>query len=318
ILGCLVIIFSIMLNFCLLAVVAGEDISDLNKTVLQGGSDEQVVAVYCVNGVIDDKAAEDFSRFYRTIGKSGKIRAVVLRIDSPGGGIAASDEIYKMVTELKAAGKKVVVSMGGVAASGGYYISAPANYIFAEPATITGSIGVIMQLLNLEGTMNKLGMKAITITSSNAALWKDQGSPFRQMSKRERENFVAMLNSMQSRFESIVTAGRPKLVTKKETYKDEIIVDGKTRQVTKTDTAPFNGQIYGTAKAINIGLVDEQGYLPDAWKKAASLAGLKNAKVVQFTKRTGFLFEMADGLSSFRKASSEVSAPRFLMQWGAD
>ena len=317
-LGCFVVLFSLILNFGLMATVAGTEMVEMNKTVLQDGSEEQVVAVYSVNGVIDDRAANEFARFYRSAKKSDKIKAIVFRVESPGGGIAASDEIYKMITDLKTSGKKVVVSMGGVAASGGYYISAPADCIFAEPTTITGSIGVIMQLMNLEGTMDKLGIKPLTITSSNAALWKDQGSPFRQMSKRERANFVAMLDSMQKRFETVVTAGRPKIKPQKETYKDEIIVDSKPTEVTKTDTAPFNGQIYGTEEAIKIGLVDEKGYLSDAWAKAASLAGMKNAKVVQFAKRGGFFFEMAEGMSNFRKVSVQAAEPRFLMQWGAN
>lgn len=318
VLGCLVVIISIMLNFTLMLALAGQDMSPLNRTVLQDGDEDQVVAVYGVTDVIDEGAASEFSKFYRMVKKSTKIKAVVLRVNSPGGGVAASDEIYNMVKDLKKAGKKVVVSMGAVAASGGYYVSAPADYIFAEPTTITGSIGVVMQLLNLEGTMDKIGVKPITITSSNAALWKDQGSPFRPMSKRERENFVNMLNTMQKRFETVVATGRTKLVTKKQTYKDEINVDDKTKIVTKTDVAPFNGQIYDTDKAISMGLVDEKGYIENAWQKAASLAGLGSPKVVYFAKRSGFLFELADGVSSFRKASAQATAPRFMMQWGVN
>lgn len=321
-LGCLVVIFSIIMNFVLMialsVAMATSDFAELGQTVLQSGDDKQVVAVYSISGVIDDRAAGDFAKFYRTAKKSTKIKAIVLRVDSPGGGIAASDEIYKMITDLKSGGKPIVVSMGGLAASGGYYVSAPADYIMAEPTTITGSIGVVMQLMNLEGTMDKLGIKPITITSSNAQLWKAQGSPFKPLSKRERENFIAMLNNMQTRFETVVSTGRPKLVKKKETYKDEITVDGKTQQVTKTDVSPFNGQIYDTQAAIKIGLVDEQGYLNNAWEKAATLAKLGNPKVVSFSKRQGLFAELADGMTNVNKISQQAGEPKFLMQWGVN
>lgn len=319
-LGVLVIIFSIMLNFMLMAAVAVSQDGmgmKLKKTLYQKGEDKQVVAVYEVNDAITAQSVQQFSKFYREVSRDDKVKAVVLRVNSPGGGAAASDEIWHMVEGLKAKGKKVVASFGAVAASGGYYISASADTIMAEPTTITGSIGVIMTLPNLEGTMDKLGINMTTLMSSNAKYWKDMGSPFKKLSPRAREALLGLLNDMQGQFENVVKDGRgSKLKITKKSVKEPIVKDGvKSEEVIGTETIPFNGQIFRAKDALAIGLVDKIGYFEDAWAEAAKLANLSKPKVVKYHRRGGLFIEMMESFTPIKAAAEKTSSPQILFKW---
>lgn len=316
--GILVIFFSIVMNFALMAAVAvsAEERIGLAQTLYKSGSENQIVAVYEVNDAISSDTVEEFRKFCRKVAKDNKVKAVVLRINSPGGGAAASDEIWKMVCDIKKSGKKVLASFGPLAASGGYYIAAGADVIMAEPTTITGSIGVIMTLPNLEGTMDKLGIKMTTLMSSNSQCWKDMGSPFSKMSERDRKAFVALLDDMQARFEKVVKDGRgSKLKISKNKIEETIEVNGKEITEKMTETVPFNGQIYRAEDALKIGLIDSIGYLEDSWNTAAEIANLSNPKVVKYHKRAGLFAEMMEGLSPIREAAETTSSPRILYQW---
>ncbi|MFZ5906307.1 MAG: signal peptide peptidase SppA [Nitrospirota bacterium] len=188
--------------------------------------------------------------------KDSSIKAIVLRVDSPGGAVAPSQEIYEEVRKAVVK-KKIIVSMGSVAASGGYYISAPASRIIANPGTLTGSIGVIMEIPNLEGLMNKIGVKTEVIKSGKH---KDIASAFRGIGKEEREILQKVLDNVHEQFITAVAEGRRML-------RDDIkkIADGRV----------FTGE-----QALRAGLVDELGNLEDAIKAAASLAGIKGEPVV--------------------------------------
>jgi protease IV len=188
--------------------------------------------------------------------KDSSIKAIVLRVDSPGGAVAPSQEIYEEVRKAVVK-KKIIVSMGSVAASGGYYISAPASRIIANPGTLTGSIGVIMEVPNLEGLMNKIGVKTEVIKSGKH---KDIASVFRGIGKEEREILQNVLDNVHEQFITAVAEGRKMLP-------DDIrkIADGRV----------FTGE-----QALKAGLVDELGNLEDAIKTAAGLAGIKGEPVV--------------------------------------
>jgi len=188
--------------------------------------------------------------------KDSSIKAIVLRVDSPGGAVAPSQEIYEEVRKAVVK-KKIIVSMGSVAASGGYYIAAPASRIIANPGTLTGSIGVIMEVPNLEGLMNKIGVKTEVIKSGKH---KDIASVFRGIGKEEREILQNVLDNVHEQFITAVAEGRKMLP-------DDIrkIADGRV----------FTGE-----QALKAGLVDELGNLEDAIKTAASLAGIKGEPVV--------------------------------------
>jgi len=203
--------------------------------------------------IIDSKDATDEIKEYT---KDKSIKAIVLRIDSPGGAVAPSQEIYEEVKKAVAQ-KKVIVSMGSVAASGGYYIAAPATKIIANPGTLTGSIGVIMEIPNIEGLMNKIGIKTEVIKSGRH---KDIASAFRTMGKEEREILQGVMDNVHEQFMKAVSEGRK--IKMEEVRK---IADGRI----------FTGE-----QAKTNGLVDDLGTLEDAIKTAATLTGIKEEPVV--------------------------------------
>ncbi|MFM8413167.1 MAG: signal peptide peptidase SppA [Planctomycetota bacterium] len=238
------------------------------------------------------------------------VKAVVLRVDSPGGTVSGSDEIHHHLTKL--IGDRdlpVVVSMGGLAASGGYYV-AMANggredVIFAEPATLTGSIGVIIPHFDLSAALTKLAVRDDSIASGPL---KEMLSPTKERSpelaERERKILQSLVDGMFARFKSIVKAGRPKL--------DDAALE-------KVAT----GQIFTAEQAKEAGLVDRIGFLEDAIARAVELAGLddKTARVVKYTRPKGLLDEVLGGASpgaDLTLASlAELATPRawYLCSW---
>jgi protease IV len=207
------------------------------------------VALIRIEGpIIDSKDAIDTLKDYV---KDLSVKAIVLRVDSPGGAVAPSQEIYEEVRKAVAK-KTIVVSMGSVAASGGYYIASPATRIIANPGTLTGSIGVIMEIPNIEGLMSKIGVKSEVIKSGKH---KDIASVFRGIGKEEREILQDVLDNVHNQFITAVSEGRKML-------RDDVqrIADGR---------------IYTGEQALKIGLIDELGNLEDAVKAAAKLSGIK-------------------------------------------
>ncbi len=155
-----------------------------------------------VKGIILD--SQETVKQLQALRKNEKVKAVVLRIDSPGGVVGPSQEIHDAVKKLNLK-KKVVVSMGSLAASGGYYIAVPASKIFANPGTITGSIGVLMKFSNIEGLMDKVGMKAFTLKTGK---FKDVGSPARTMTDQEKEMLQSVIDSTHGQFiKAVAEAG---------------------------------------------------------------------------------------------------------------
>ena len=207
--------------------------------------------------IMDSKNATDEIKEYT---KDNSIKAIVLRIDSPGGAVAPSQEIYEEVKKAVSK-KKVIVSMGSVAASGGYYIASPATKIIANPGTLTGSIGVIMEIPNIEGLMNKIGIKTEVIKSGRH---KDIASAFRTMGKEEREILQGVMDNVHEQFMRAVAEGRK--INIEEVRK---IADGRI----------FTGE-----QARTHGLVDDLGTLEDAIKTAATLVGIKEEPVVVSNK----------------------------------
>jgi protease-4 len=233
--------------FVILGIVAVATVTGLlgDKSLIFGPG----VGLVEVKGMILDPQAT--VKQLRDFAKSDNVKAVVLRIDSPGGIVGPSQEIYAEVKRL-AAKKKVVVSMGSVAASGGYYIAAPASLIYANPGTITGSIGVLMKFSNMEGLMGKVGMKVFTIKTGK---FKDVGSPARPMTDEERAMLQGVIDSTHGQFVKAVAEGRklpPEMVRE--------IADGRI----------FSGE-----QALGLKLVDRIGTLQDAIEEAGRLGGIK-------------------------------------------
>ena len=220
------------------------------------------VAIIRIEGVITDsrETIEELRRFR----DNPSIKAVVLRIDSPGGGVVPSQEIHTEVLKARKSGRlKVVASMGNLAASGGYYIAAATDKIVANPGTLTGSIGVIMELGNVQGLLEKVGVQSVVIKSGR---YKDLASPFRAMSKEDRGLLQNVLDDVHDQFIQAVAAGRALKV-------EEVrpLADGRI----------FTGRQARTAK-----LVDELGDLQDAIKLAARMVGIEGEpRVVEPRKR---------------------------------
>lgn len=180
-------------------------------------------------------------------------RAVVLRINSPGGSAAGSQEIAREVARLREAGKVVVASMGDVAASGAYWVASAAQHIVANPGTITGSIGVILEVQNLEGLYGKLGIRYETIKSGPH---KDMGSSSRPLDPQERQILQGMVDDIFQQFVDAVVQGRAGKLTR-----DQVL-------------ELADGRIFTGRQALEKGLVDELGNLRDSIQKAADLAGI--------------------------------------------
>jgi protease-4 len=208
------------------------------------------IAVVPIKGVItDSRGVVDQIKKYR---KDSRVKAIILRIDSPGGGTAASQEIYREV-QRTVPNKKVVASMGNVAASGGYYVALAANRIVANPATLTGSIGVIMELSNIKELLKKIGVSREAVKSGP---FKDIGSPVREMKPEERQLLEAVIKNVHQQFIEVVIKGRR--LSREQVEK---IADGRI----------FTGE-----QARNLGLVDELGSFEDAvelTKKMVNLSG---------------------------------------------
>ncbi len=216
------------------------------------------VALIRIEGpILDSKNAVDEIKEYA---KDSSIKAILLRVDSPGGAVAPSQEIYSEVKKA-AAKKAVVVSMGAIAASGGYYISCPATRIVANAGTLTGSIGVIMEIPNVEGLLTKIGVKTEVIKSGKN---KDIGSAFRAMKPEERELLQGVMDNVHEQFIRAVAEGRK---LKIEDVRE--IADGRI----------FTGE-----QAAAKGLVNELGTLEDATKIAAKLGGIKGEPEVVVKK----------------------------------
>lgn len=220
-----------------------------------------------VRGIIID--SQETVKQLNELRKNDKVKAVVLRIDSPGGVVGPSQEIYAEVKKLGAT-KKVVVSMGSLAASGGYYIAAPAAAIFANPGTITGSIGVLMKFSNVEGLLGKIGMQAFTLKTGK---FKDAGSPVRPMTDEDRAMLQGVIDSAHGQFVKAVAEGRK--------LPEEVV-----RRLA-------DGRIFTGEQALALKLVDRLGTLQDAIAEAGRLGGISGEpQVIRPARKKKLLLDM--------------------------
>lgn len=217
------------------------------------------IAMIPVEGVIDDQMAKNVNRHLKQYGDDSRVKAIILRIDSPGGGVSASQEIYQEVKRVKDK-KKVVVSMASVAASGGYYIACPADKIFANPGTVTGSIGVIAEWINYKGLAEWAKLKPVVFKSGE---FKDTGSPTRELTEADKKYFQAMIDEFYNQFVGAVAEGRQ--------GKGEAGAELTRERVVKL----ADGRVYTGETAKKTGLVDEIGNYEDAVKATAKLVNIK-------------------------------------------
>ncbi len=252
---------------------------------------KEKIGVVSIKGPISSgkKISSQLAKF----AEDKSIRAIILRIDSPGGGVGATQEIYREVQKVVPR-KPVIASMGSIAASGGYYVAAPTTKIVANPGTITGSIGVFIQFVRLEELLKKIGVDFEIVKSGE---FKDMGSPDRKLTKRDREILEALIKDLQEQFVSAVASGRHLSVE-------------KVREVA-------DGRIFSGHQARELGLVDIMGNFQDAvavTKKTVGITG--EVELVYPEKSAAELWElfMESSTKHVLKAMTDVKG-RITYQW---
>ncbi|KPK85785.1 MAG: multidrug transporter [Deltaproteobacteria bacterium SM23_61] len=252
------VVFGVLLGLFLISLYALAYLSDREES-LWGG---EKIAIIEVQGVILDP--QPVVEKLVKLRKNEKVKAIVLRIDSPGGGVGPAQEIFAEVKKARKE-KKVLVSMGSVAASGGYYIACGADKILANPGSITGSIGVIVESLNVEELLRKLGLRSMVVKSGKH---KDLGSPLRPMTEEERKLLQGVIDSVHEQFIRAVAEGRKLPVEKVRELAD--------------------GRIFSGEQAQELGLVDELGNLEDTLAMAATLAGIRGEPEIIYPEKKRF------------------------------
>lgn len=282
------------------------------EAVIEGHDDDEKIVIISVNGIITGGNSQSgpFAQEDMVLGainrlqiarEDADVKGVLLEVNSPGGSVYLSDLLHGEVKKTIDAGKKVVVYMESVAASGGYYISAPADRIFAHPTCVTGSIGVIMQIPNLTGTLEKIGAEMVTIKSGEK---KDWGSMFHDMSEEEKAYLQNIIDQMFERFVGVVADGRALSM----------------EDVLKLAT----GEAYTAKDALDRRLIDQIGRNEDALDALRKLIGNENAQVVRYEKslsefekmflKGAPLVEMNSGINIDAGPFLE-SSPRIMYLW---
>jgi len=218
------------------------------------------IGVIHIKGTITD--SEPFLSQLVGFKKDKRIKAIILRIDSPGGGVGASQEIHREVLKTIET-KKVIVSLGGMAASGGYYIASAGDKIVANPGTITGSIGVIMEFFQIQELSKKIGVNLEVLKSGE---FKDIGSPYRELTERDKELIIGLISDIQEQFINAVASGR------------NISVE-KVREIA-------DGRILSGSMAKDLGLVDQLGNFQDAIELTKKIAGIEGDISLVYPKKT--------------------------------
>ncbi|HEV2694438.1 MAG TPA: signal peptide peptidase SppA [Verrucomicrobiae bacterium] len=277
----------------------------LEECLIEDNDARNKIAVITVDGVISGHSADDTGNGMVDVIKAqldraaddDDVKAVILKVDSPGGEVMASDQIYKAIENFQTdekdehgktgkKGKPVICSMGSLAASGGYYISAPCRWIVADELTLTGSIGVIMHGINYRGLMDKVGVMPMTFKSGK---FKDMLSPDRETNEipaEERQMMQALINETYEKFKGVVADGRASAhdLNKKE---------GKALAPNWEDFA--DGRVMSGTQALNLGLVDELGDFDDAVDRTMNIVHIKDANLVEYRER----YDIGNFLSMF-------------------
>ena len=273
----------------------------LQEVLLENNRSASKIAVVPIDGIISsmqDRAGFNMVEVIKAQLKRAEadddVEAVVLKVDSPGGEVLASDEISRAIKEFQDdSNKPVIVSMGSLAASGGYYISAPCQWIVANELTITGSIGVIMSTWNYRGLMTKVGIRPFTYKSGK---FKDMLSGSREPDEiplEEREMLQALIDQTYDRFKTVVAEGRKSAQEKNEDK-------GKALSPNWTEFA--DGRVLSGKEAHRLGFVDELGNFDTAVDRAKDLAGIKKANLVEYRLRV----DIADILGLFGQSEARV------------
>ncbi len=279
----------------------------LEEVITEDNDASDKIAVIDVQGIITSHAfdsggygmVELIKAQLKHAEDDSKVKAVILKVDSPGGEVLASDEIYRAISDFqKNAHKSVIASMGNLAASGGYYVSAPCQWIIANPLTITGSIGVILHSWNYRGLMNKVGLQPETYKSGK---FKDMLSGERnpdEIPTEEREMVQGLINETYDRFKSVVAKGRAEAHEKNK--RNPGSDQGRTLAHDWEDYA--DGRVLSGSEALKLGFVDQNGNFEDAVDRAKMIAGISSANLVEFRQR----YDISDIFRLFGQSESRV------------
>ena len=252
------------LLFLALILLALVGISSITSEWVQQGTKNRIGIVDITGLITDSQYIVNQVKKFR---QDKRIRGIILRIDSPGGAVGPSQEIYDEVLKTRESGKTIYASMGALAASGGYYIASAAEKIFANPGTLTGSIGVIMVFSNAKGLMEKIGLQPEIV---KAGEYKDIGSPARAMTQKERNLLQSVVTDVHQQFIEAVASGR----------------DISVAEVTKI----ADGRILTGRQAYSLNLVDQMGGLQVSIDQLAHKVGIIGSpKIIKETPRVGFL-----------------------------
>jgi protease-4 len=304
---------SIAMNAALLAFLVGENVSSEDdafrfRELTVEGQGDQKVALIPLTGVIGRGYGDAFFggrgmvpsvvAQLKRAGRDKGVRAVLLEIDSPGGGVGDSDLLYHEVRSLRAKGKPVVCHLQDVAASGAYYVAVAGNRIIAQPTTITGSIGVILHGINVEGLFEKIGVREVTIKKGRM---KDILSPTRPITPDEERLLQGIADGVFYRFAGIVAKER-----------------GLSREAMTTIA---DGRLFLAPEALKAGLIDGIGYREDALAAAGALAGVKKPRLIRYEKMFSFrdLLSASSGsvapAAGFWDGLMEACAPKPMYLW---
>jgi protease-4 len=308
----IVLALSVMANIALFLMLIGVvaffatgQTGILDEEIIREGPSRTKIAMISVQGTIYGELAGDVYRQLKIVRKDKHVKAVIVRVNSPGGTISASDQIYKEICKYREEENKPVVAfMQGVAASGGYYTSVACDKIIAEPTTITGSIGVISWWLVVQELLeDKLGIMPVTIKSGRK---KDWPSSFRKPQPEEIQYMQdKLINPALERFIEVIAEGRKSTLTIEEI---RLLADGG---------------IFGAKEALEEKLIDDIGYLDEAIELTKSLAGIDKAQVVQYRKPLTFRDFLSSrkpnlNLLKLNKATLyELGTPQILYLWSA-
>ena len=284
--GCLLVVLGFFGVVILVAM--GADSSDIS---LAG---EKVAIVPIEGEILDARETLDLLHKYA---RNRTVKAIVVRINSPGGAIAPSQEIYSAIRKLREDGTPVVASMDSVAASGGYYIAAACDPIVANSGTITGSIGVILQWFDMKDLVQWAKLKPETITSGDM---KDAGSPFREMTESERQYFQGIVTQLHSQFVRDVAEGR------------------KTKMKAEDVAKIADGRIFTGEQAHALKLVDQLGTIDDAVRTAGRLGGIRGEPAKLWPRRrelTIFDLLTEDGADAVLQRIANRRVPKFMYRW---
>jgi protease-4 len=306
----ILLVLSVMANIALflmligvVAIFATGQAGILTEEVVREGPASQKIAMVTVEGIIHGNLAEDVYRQLKAARQDRHVKGLIVRVNSPGGTISASDRIYKEIRKFREEkGKPIIAFMQGVAASGGYYASVACEKIVAEPTTITGSIGVISSYFVVQELLeDKLGVMPVTIKSGQK---KDWPSSFRKPSPDE----------LQYMREKVMTPAFERFI--------EVVVEGRKTSLKPDEVRQLaDGGIFGAKEAVTEKLIDEIGYLDEAIELVKSLAGIQNARVVEYRKPFSFAdilsIKKPNLLKFDRSMLYELSTPQIMYLWSA-